>query len=116
MLARAARYARAGAAGAAPRPAPRPIFDPKAGTSPLRQLLAHRGAPELTALQKLTGAAGVVTAAGVGYVGWERAKVFAFQCLPESGRTRTYACAWTVIYRGRSWICTIRWTRRTLMR
>ena len=83
MLARAARYARAGAAGAAPRPAPRPIFDPKAGTSPLRQLLAHRGAPELTALQKLTGAAGVVTAAGVGYVGWERAKVFAFQCLPE---------------------------------
>ena len=83
MLARAARYARAGAAGAAPRPAPRPIFNPKAGTSPLRQLLAHRGAPELTALQKLTGAAGVVTAAGVGYVGWERAKVFAFQCLPE---------------------------------
>ena len=83
MLARAARYARAGAAGAAPRPAPRPIFDPKAGTSPLRQLLAHRGAPELTALQKLTGAAGVVTAAGVGYVGWERAKVV---CLPVSAR------------------------------
>ena len=86
MLARAARYARAGAAGAAPRPAPRPIFDPKAGTSPLRQLLAHRGAPELTALQKLTGAAGVVTAAGVGYVGWERAKVF---CLPVSARVWT---------------------------